>query len=261
MKKFQSEFIQAGEKIYTVQDLYEILERLQIGRGDVLCVHSQIFSFGRPLVSKENFLKIIISVLKKTVGENGILIMPAFSYSFCRNEVFDVRNTPSTVGLLSEYFRKSDGVIRSLHPIFSFSVWGNRKEEYIDIGPDAFGLDSIYGKMLRDNGKILMFGANKGYTFYHLAEEHVNVRHRYFKNFSGEMIDAEGNRKLVQVPYFVRDLSIKSDLDEKKISFFLLENNLQNQVTFGKGTIGVLDCREVYKTLIELLKVDERRFL
>ena len=75
------------------------------------------------------------------------------------------------------------------------------------------------------------------------------------------MIDAEGNRKLVQVPYFVRDLSIKSDLDEKKLSFFLLENNLQNQVTFGKGTIGVFQCREVYNEIVEILKTNQKTFL
>lgn len=261
MGELQQEFAKVGEKIYTVRDLYEIFESLQIRKGDVLCVHSQIFNLGKPLVSKEDFLKIIIRVLEKIVGNSGVLIMPAFSYSFCRNEEFDVVNTPSTVGLLTEHFRKSDGVLRSPHPIFSFSVWGNRKEEYVDIGPDAFSLDSIYGKMLRDNGKIMMLGANKGYTFYHLAEEHVNVGHRYFKNFQGQMIDMKGNSKVIQVPYFVRDLSIKSDLDEEKLSTFLLDNELQRQVPFGKGTIGVFECKDVYKALVEALRVDERRFL
>lgn len=261
MEKLQQEFVQVGEKIYTVRDLYKILERLQISQGDVLCVHSQIFSLGKPLVSKDNFLEIIIRVLQEMVGNCGMLIMPAFSYSFCRNEVFDVTNTPSTVGLLTEHFRKSDGVVRSPHPIFSFSIWGNRKEEYIDIGPDAFSLDSIYGKMLRDSGKIMMLGANKGYTFYHLAEEHVNVGHRYFKNFQGQMIDTKGNSKGIQVPYFVRDLSFKSDLDEEKLSIFLLENELQEQVPFGKGTIGVFECKDVYKALVKVLRTDERRFL
>lgn len=261
MKNLQQEFIQTGEKIYTIRDLYEVLERLQINQGDILCVHSQIFGFGKPLVTKEEFMEIIIGVLKEKIGENGTLIMPAFSYSFCRNETFDIRNTPSTVGVLTEFFRTSNDVIRSSHPIFSFTVWGNKKEEYIDIGPDAFSLDSIYGKMLRDNGKILMFGANKGYTFYYLAEEHVNVKHRYFKNFKGEIIDFNGDKNLVQVPYFVRDLSFKSDLDEKKLSSFLLENNLQNQVDFGKGTIGVFQCREVYNEIVEILKTNQKTFL
>ena len=63
MEKLQQEFVQVGEKIYTVRDLYEILESLQISQGDVLCVHSQVFSLGKPLVSKDNFLEIIIRVL------------------------------------------------------------------------------------------------------------------------------------------------------------------------------------------------------
>lgn len=257
----EQEFVGIKEKKYTVRDFCEVLEKLCIRKDDVLCVHSQIFSFGKPLVNKPQFLEIIVKALQEKIGKNGILIMPAFSYSFCRKEVFDVGNSPSAVGLLTEYFRNSDDVVRTEHPIFSFSIWGNRKMEYLDIGPDAFSLDSVFGKMLRDNGKIMMLGANKGYTFYHLAEEHVNVGHRYFKNFQGQIVQVDGNKRNIQIPYFVRDLSFKSDLDEEKLSAFLLESGLQKQVLFGKGTVGVFECRNVYKALTDVLRVDEQKFI
>lgn len=32
--------------------------------------------------------------------------MPTFTYSFCKNEIYDKLNSKSTVGVLTEYFRK-----------------------------------------------------------------------------------------------------------------------------------------------------------
>ena len=56
--------------------------------------------------------------------DGGTLLVPAFSYSFTKNEDFDVDITPSDVGLFSEAFRQLPGVVRTSHPIFSFSVIG-----------------------------------------------------------------------------------------------------------------------------------------
>ena len=192
MTEFDQDIIRNGDKKLSAGDLKRSLLSLQICAGDVICVHSQIYSLGRMTVGKEKFLQLLVQVMQEIVGSSGTLIMPAFSYSFCNSEIFDVQNTLSKVGVLTEFFRKKDDVKRTLHPIFSFSVWGAGKEEYLDAGPDAFGMDSVYGKMIRDRGKILMLGADKGYTFYHLAEEHVNVGHRYFKNFSGWIKDEKG---------------------------------------------------------------------
>lgn len=261
MLDLNREIISTRKETLSVRDLKEALEIIQVVKGDVLCVHSQIFGFGKPLVSKKEFLDTIIQVFQEAVGSSGMLIMPAFSYSFCNKEVYDVLNSPSTVGVLTEYYRKKPGIRRTTHPIFSFALGGDRTESYLDIGPDAFSLDSIYGKMIQDEGKIIMFGANKGYTFYYLAEEHVNVKHRYFKNFEGQVKDAAGKLFSTQVPYMVRNLSMKNDLDEEKLAEFLIDNNLQKQTSFGNGTIGIFECEPVYEAVVKELQEDEQRFL
>ena len=250
-----------GKHIISTIDLYEALKSLGVKQGDVICVHSQLMNLGKPLLKKQEFLERITETLLEAIGEEGTLIMPTFSYSFCKNEVFDVQNTPSDVGILTEYFRNMPYVKRTWHPIFSFAVSGARTEEYLDIGPDAFSLDSVYGKMIRDDGKIVMMGANAGYTFYYLAEEHLNVSHRYFKNFNGQI--KYDNSQIVQtnIPYFVRALSVKSDLDEKKLSEFLRKSDCQRQVKFAHGTLAVIECEKAYSTLISTLKSDENIFL
>jgi len=258
---WQKGLLKVGDIILTIKDLYVRLEQLSVQKGDVVCVHSQLYNLGKPLLHKNEFLQTIIQVLQEAVGKNGLLIMPTFSYSFCKGEIYDIIETPSTVGLLTEYFRKFPGVRRTAHPIFSFAIWGERAEEYLDIGPDAFGLDSVYGKMIRDNGKLLMFGDDVGYTFYYLAEEHVNVSHRYFKNFEGQIRNEAKELYYTRVPYFVRDLSIKSNEDEKKIANFLMEQGCQRQIEFGKGTISVVECKKMYEKTVRMLHSNSKYFL
>lgn len=247
-------------KVISTDDLYNCLKQSGIKSGDVICVHSHLMSFGKPLLKRQEFMECIIDVLIDAIGANGTLIMPTFSYSFCDNEIYDVDNSLSKVGILTEYYRKYENVRRTWHPIFSFAVGGNRQEEYLDVGPDAFSHDSVYGKMIRDGGKIVMLGGNYGYTFYYLAEEHLNVSYRYFKNFSGTVISS-GKEYSTSVPYFVRNLDIKSDLDEKKLAQFLLETGCQKQVDFAKGTIAVIDCKEMYAKACDALRIDEKVFL
>ena len=249
-----------GKKTISTFDLYEAFRLLGIQQGDIICVHSELMGLGKPLLGKRDFMKAVVDTLFEAIGRTGTLIMPTFSYSFCKDDVFDVQNSPSDVGVLTEYFRNMANVKRTWHPIFSFAVSGAKIEDYLDIGPDAFGFDSVYGKMLRDEGKIVMLGANAGYTFYHLAEEHLNVSHRYFKNYSGSII-ADGKEYKTCVPYFVRCLDRKSVLNERQLSQFLIETECQKQVKFARGTIAVIDCNEMYHKVCDALRINEMRFL
>lgn len=245
---------------HKVSDLQNALYMLGIRQGDTICVHSQIYSLGIPGMSRTKYLNTLLNVLKEAVGSDGTVIMPAFSYSFCENEVFDVQNSKSTVGLLTEFFRNSEGVSRTVHPIFSFCVWGRRKEEFMDISTDAFSMDSVYGKMIRNNDKMILLGADKGYTIYYLAEESVGVSHRFYKNFSGVVRDGERESTLT-VPYYVRHLNKRSEEDPQKVSAYLLEQGIEKSVPFGWGTISVFPCRSMYESIVSKLKEDETHFL
>ena len=142
----QTLFSKTSEAEYKVCDLLDALRELGIRRGDTICVHSQIYSLGKAGMLRNDYLNMILKVLKEAVGENGTIIMPAFSYSFCDKQIFDVQESKSTVGILTEFFRNSEGVSRTVHPIFSFSVWGRRKKEFLNIGLDAFPWTAYMGR-------------------------------------------------------------------------------------------------------------------
>lgn len=246
---------------YHVKYFLEKFERLGIKKGDTICVHSQLFLLGAPACRKHELLSYLCKILLECIGENGTLIMPAFTYSFCRKEVFDVRNTPSTVGILTEYFRQLPDTDRTVHPIFSFAVYGKRKKEFLDIGLDAFDdKNSVYGKMLQSNDKILLLGAPRGYTFYYLAEQSVGVSHRFYKHFTGEIIDGD-KRYCMTVPYYVRHLDMVSAEDEDKVNEYLTKQKIQTVEALCNGSISMFECRSMFECCTEKIKQDETFFL
>lgn len=250
-------------RTYTVKDYIVALQRLGIKRGDTICVHSQIYSLGIPLCGKEQLLNYYCKILKESVGQSGTLIMPTFSYSFCNNEVYDIQHTPSSVGILTEHFRKYPGAQRTKHPIFSFAVLGPREEEFLDISWDAFDKEeSVYGKLLRSDDSIVLFGAHKGYTFYYLSEQYVGVKHRYFKNFSGTIIDNNRGEQYTQtVPYFVRHLDMRSIEDQRRVDQYLIQAGVLEGVEISGGSISRFHCKDAFQECTKKIMENESYFL
>ncbi len=82
--------------------------------GDTLFVHS---SLDRIKQSAKDAID-LISVWQSMLGETGSIFMPSYSWKGSpgrplEGSVFDVRKTPSQVGLLSEIFRRMNGTYRS----------------------------------------------------------------------------------------------------------------------------------------------------
>ena len=169
-----------GTKIYR-PNFVKALRDAGINNGDMVFVHSKVSAFGKLLAFDKNFLmQSLIDSIKDAVGSDGTIIMPTFSYSFDKNEAFDVNNTQSTVGALTEFFRKRQDVIRTIHPNHSVAIWGNNKYELSKISEDTFDENSIFGKLHKLNGKTVFFGAPfQSCTFIHYIEQMHKVPYRY----------------------------------------------------------------------------------
>lgn len=62
------------------------------------------------------------------IGDTGTLIVPLFNFEFTNGATFDIRNTPSQMGVLSEVARKRDDYIRTTNPVYSFAIFGKNKQ-------------------------------------------------------------------------------------------------------------------------------------
>ncbi|TLD83465.1 acetyltransferase [Helicobacter sp. MIT 11-5569] len=255
------QLVKFKDKIYTTQMLEDTLCALGVQRGDSICVHTEIWRFGIALQSKETFNKAILDIFVKICGDEGNVLIPTFTYSFCENKIFDVCNTPSKVGMLGDFFLKN-GAIRTHCPIFSFAIKGKLAKELCQISNEALGKDSIFDKMLHLNSKILTFGNQYlGYTFVHFVESVANVPYRFDKTFSGILKDELGLESQKSVVYKVRHLDQDSILDYVKIAHFLKDLGILKVMEFGGGDIGVMDYKMAFNTLLEQFQKDSKFFL
>src|ERR1700730_12706132 len=100
----------------------DALLSIGIRPGSVALVHPDaIVAAQFPAMPNEQRLDLLIEAMEAAVGREGTLVVPTFSYSFTKGEPYDIRKTPSAVGMVSERFRMQTGVRRTSDPIFSFA--------------------------------------------------------------------------------------------------------------------------------------------
>ncbi len=249
------------DKIYITEDLKTALATLGVKLGDKLLVHTESFRFGIPLLPRESFNQIICQVLMESCGENGNVMIPTFTYSFCRNEVFDLLHSRSLVGNLGDSLLQLGGS-RTHCPIFSFATFGALEQELKQDYEEVLGRGCAFDTLLKHKGKIVMLG-NKyvGYTFIHFLESLANVPYRFDKRFDGILINEKGEQIQKSVIYRVRYLDRKSELDYKKIAHFLLDLGILKVIKFGGGEIGIMEAQRVAQVVLEALKKDSNVFL
>jgi len=243
-------------------EVVDALKEIGIHNGDIILVHSDISVFGKLVTSDRNILlESLVKAFRESVGENGTIVMPTFTYSFCKGEVFNTVNTKSTVGALTEYFRTGLDVSRTSHPIFSMAIWGKQRDALLKIGKDSFGRDSIFGHLHQMHAKIVFFGISlQAFTFIHYIEQTYGIPYRTLKTFRGRIRDGETEYE-DECTFFVRDLDKDIELDFPKIERHLSEHSLLKGVRLGNGRILMADAYALYKEGHKLLDQDIYFFL
>ena len=117
--------------------------------------------------------------------------------------IFDVRRTPSSMGLLTELFRRSADVVRSVHPTHPVAVWGHDAAALVEghhAAGTPCGIGSPFARLLDRRGKILLLGTGVGVlTFFHTIEELLErtmpaspfteeVFHLQSRDYSGKIV-------------------------------------------------------------------------
>ena len=248
----------SGNTPVFASDFSRELKSIGVIPGDILLVHSDISVFGRLASYNRDFLfSALIDILKNVVTPEGIILMPTFSYSFCEDKVFELDTTKSKVGALTEYFRTCPEVVRTMHPIFSFAIWGKNKESYLSISKDSFDQDSVFGKIHKNRGKILFLGAPfQSCTFIHYIEQIHGVPYRYIKKFPG-VIKSTNSEYMDEYFYFVRDLDLeKNELDLSRLEKYLVQKKVIRSTCIGNGRVLLIDSEQLYSETWDLLNND-----
>ncbi len=155
----------------------------------------------------------VINILKYVITTSGSIMFPTFTYCYKKlnlnSEIFDRQNSKSKVGLLSEYFRASEGVKRTSSPTHSFALWGKiLKEMGNENSPlSPLGDESVLDWLTKsDNSFVLLLGTDfTKLTYGHYLEIKAKVPwYNYFPwnylNLLPIGVSTEGETNLIEIP-------------------------------------------------------------
>jgi aminoglycoside 3-N-acetyltransferase len=229
-----------------------------IGAGDLLMLHSDAVvaaQFGA--VPREQRLDLVLDAVLAALGPQGTLVVPTFTYSFTKNEVFDLDYSPSTVGQLTEHFRRRPSVLRSRHPLFSVAAQGPLAQAFAaSVTADCFGPGTAFDLLYRHGGKIACLGCGfDRITFVHYVEQRAAVDYRYNKRFDG-LTRRDGVEVAGSVNYLVRDLARDTPCDLGRLKRRLQDTGKLRSAVVGRVGLLAVTAPDFFSTATALLGED-----
>ena len=239
----------------TKQEIITAYRDCGVRTGDTLMLHSDAIVLSQIAVpDNEEKFQVCFQALKEVVGETGTLILPTFTYSATKSEVFDIDNTPSSVGVFTEFFRQQPEVLRSGDPIFSIAAWGADAGRLVESDPkDAFGPHSLFAELDKSNTWLGCMGCPFVVTMIHYVEQLVDVPYRYKKQFPASVIK-HGARSEFTQSYYVRDLDQPSRIDWGAIRKLLSDQHVLRQVPLGRFGLYLVKSTEFVSSTRTMLE-------
>lgn len=231
----------------TRDDIAGSFREVGLRAGDGVFLHSSLSSFGEI----EGGSQAVIDALDEVLGPDGLIAMPAFPLVggtleyLSTNPVFDVRNTPSRMGALTERFRTSPGVVRSLHPTHSVAARGPGAEELVaghDEAETPFGAGTPFARMIERGMVQLWFGVGlRIFTLYHAFEclrpGGFPIQVFAAERVEAKVVDEQGRERTVST--LVHDPVVGSQKDDTRAAIrdHLLATRVLRRTTLGRGEV------------------------
>src|SRR5580658_693196 len=175
---------------FSTDNLRQLLRTLQIEQGDKVLVHSSA-SACECIGWEPSHL---IDFLLEFLGPAGTLLMPSHPRLQIRNgrPVYDVQRSPSTVGLMSELFRRRTASVRSKFPYSSVCAQGVDAEALLMDHARSYAPHdelSPYGKLPEAGGKVLLLNCSIfKMTIVHVAEDTLRASYGIDNFYDEEMV-------------------------------------------------------------------------
>lgn len=239
---------------YDGADLVGALAHCGVTNGSTLMVHSSWLAFngfrGKPAD--------MVRALKQSVGPKGLLVMTSMPYHnmssaqwLAKGKPLDVRRSPSMMGLLSEAFRRSEGVVRSLSATHPLLAWGQGAAEFIaghEYTDRPFGPTSPFQKLVGRNAIILGLDAPfSTFTFTHYVEDQL-VDTLPVPLYEPEPLDAtvlDGEGKLLNQRVRVLAAQANDLRREHRLVDFLKQRKLLNARRIGHTALLWINARDL----------------
>ena len=261
LRKAELEEKRRSGEVITVERLVNDLRACGLKEGDDVLVHTSLSKIGYV----ENGPETVVSALKKVIGEKGNILMPTspnggLQLEYIRSlEAFDVKNSPSALGAITEYFRKLPNVKRSTHPTEPVACIGPDADFYTEghLGELTPYTDrSPFARISARGGKILYIGVtfdNAG-TNLHTLEDAVDFKYPvyYDEVFDVKIILENAEQTIVQTKVHNPEQSAKRRCDGL-IPLFK-DRDVLRECKVGEARTLVVDAKRLLEVMIKEYK-------
>jgi len=233
-------------------------EKLQIKNGTVVFIHSSMDNLN---ISFDTLR--LLEILLESVGVEGTLVFPCWHFTYRaedylrQGKVFDVRRSPSALGMLSEMARRYPGAKRSLHPTNSIVAIGKDAaaitgSHHTDIYP--CGEKSPYYLAMQMGGIIAGIGVNANFmSFVHCPEDVLKnqfpVKTRLDEVFEAKVKKEDGS--FTNVKTLAAHPQIKNNDIIRFLKKYIPESICRNFTVRGNRFF-VAHPRELFDKMVEL---------
>jgi len=235
------------------EDLVTGFTKIGFESGDILLVHSAYKTFG----GVDGGPQTVIDALLDVLGPDGTLIMPTFNFDFCKGEPWDVRSSPSHMGIITELVRQNPGSRRVFHPIYSFTVLGKHADFLGGLRyKSSYGAVSLFAKLLELDGKMMVVGLDytNSMTFFHHVEEMEGCDYRYMKEFTGLVTDESGNTHEDTFSMLVRDIDKGVVTEVNPMGELMESEGIVDILEIGDATVKLMKANDVYRITAREMK-------
>ena len=239
--------------MYKRQELLSGFQKIPLTPSRTIMVHSSYKSLG----GVEGGAETIIDALLDFVGPDGTILFPTFNFhEWTERHYFDISETLSKMGIISEVARQREDALRTPHPIFSFTALGKEKDSFAKCDDvRAYGDNSVFGLFHRMNGVIISIGLhwNSTFSMHHYVEYHTGCDYRRTKHFSGIYVDSNGEPSVKTYTMHVRkDFDIITDIEKGMDDLFNMGVIKATEV--GKATVHYSTAQDFFDNMSVIVK-------
>lgn len=251
---------------YSKTDIVKALSELGFQKGQVVFLLSDLINPGRlqGCKSKEDFCQSYLDAFIEVIGVEGTLVVPTYTTQVARFDIdFIPEETPSLMGVFSEYVRKHPKSLRSLHPLQSVAAIGPLRELICGgLGGNNFGYNSPFQRMLEAKAKIVAIGLPEGFAvpIAHFIEGICGLPYVYNKLLKWSPV-INGKKDARPCYATVRYLGLGVEYDLERWVARMKEIGAFYTVPLGGSKIHMTDYETTFKEGIRLVREDPYVFL